>query len=444
MEPVVTPLSYLLRAMGFGAGMTTPVGAATSNVVSGPVLNADGTVPGPMAQEAGAGRGFINPPVAVPSRPALSPLTPVADVNAGRPAVAEGPILSMAMADPRAMENGNGLAAPPAPVVDSVPPKMVNQPSFFSRLMDDSKTGVSPLEYALRGFTAAGTQNPAQTMMQFAAQDAENAKIREAQRARMMPKIVGQAGPNGAIQLVQMPDGSIVPRTLEQVIEMNKTLKSADIAAEIEKAKIIEREKERIRIEGEERKAGRESATERVQAGLNVQQLNQIADSLEKTDTATGPVIGLLPKFVRDVITPQGASLQDAAERIIQGGLRATLGGQFTQVEGDRFLARAYNPRLDEKTNAANLRTIAREIAAMQLDKDNALAYFKQNGTLEGFVPNPNAKPASAAPAAEGNTPVPSAVRTQATAAFGSYEPDKYEYGVNPATGKFARRPKGQ
>jgi hypothetical protein len=26
--------------------------------------------------------------------------------------------------------------------------------------------------------------------------------------------------------------------------------------------------------------------------------------------------------------------------------------------------------------------------------------------------------------------------------AFGTYEPDKYEYGVNPATGKFARRPK--
>jgi len=32
--------------------------------------------------------------------------------------------------------------------------------------------------------------------------------------------------------------------------------------------------------------------------------------------------------------------------------------------------------------------------------------------------------------------------QTRATAAFGSYEPDKYEYGINPSTGKFARRPK--
>jgi len=35
-------------------------------------------------------------------------------------------------------------------------------------------------------------------------------------------------------------------------------------------------------------------------------------------------------------------------------------------------------------------------------------------------------------------------VKGQATTAFGSYEPEKYEYGINPATGKFARRPKGQ
>jgi hypothetical protein len=32
----------------------------------------------------------------------------------------------------------------------------------------------------------------------------------------------------------------------------------------------------------------------------------------------------------------------------------------------------------------------------------------------------------------------------QAIAAFGSYEPDKYEYGTNPETGRFARRPRSQ
>lgn len=32
----------------------------------------------------------------------------------------------------------------------------------------------------------------------------------------------------------------------------------------------------------------------------------------------------------------------------------------------------------------------------------------------------------------------------QAVQAFGSYEPDKYEYGINPATGKFARKPRAK
>ena len=38
----------------------------------------------------------------------------------------------------------------------------------------------------------------------------------------------------------------------------------------------------------------------------------------------------------------------------------------------------------------------------------------------------------------------PRSPRDQALQLFGSYEPDKYEYGTNPQTGKFARRPKGK
>jgi len=44
-------------------------------------------------------------------------------------------------------------------------------------------------------------------------------------------------------------------------------------------------------------------------------------------------------------------------------------------------------------------------------------------------------RPASQ-PGASGNQ-----IQEQATRAFGAYEPDKYEYGVNPQTGRFARRP---
>jgi hypothetical protein len=53
--------------------------------------------------------------------------------------------------------------------------------------------------------------------------------------------------------------------------------------------------------------------------------------------------------------------------------------------------------------------------------------------------------PQPAAPQAPNAATAPVAdpkVMNAAKQAFGSYEPDKYEYGINPATGKFARRPK--
>lgn len=48
------------------------------------------------------------------------------------------------------------------------------------------------------------------------------------------------------------------------------------------------------------------------------------------------------------------------------------------------------------------------------------------------------------APAAPTGAATGPAAEQAAKAAFGSYEPDKYEYGINPATGNFGRRPKGQ
>lgn len=368
---------------------------------------------GPINQVMG-GRGVVNPPLvnpnaAPPQMPRAQPSRPVgvpkdeagfedviARIMAGgstdelqnAPTVEATPVQAAMQPDlPAPAAQETAAAAPQAP---AAPEGLLSRFGF-----SDGNQAMGALGAAL---AAAGSADPVKTALGIQSQRAEEAKIAEARRQRMIPKIVGSAGPNGAIQLVQMPDGRIVPQTLDQVMEMNTQMKTMDFKNDVEKAIAIEKAKDSIKTGAEDRKSDREGATDKIQAGLSVQQLNQIADSLEKTDTATGPILGLLPKVLRDVITPQGASLQDSAERIVQGGLRATLGGQFTQAEGDRFLARAYNPRLDEKQNAANMRTIAREIAAMQLDKKNALAYFQANGTLEGFTPNAN--PGAAAPAA--------------------------------------------
>lgn len=391
----------------------------------------------PPQQNAGGGRGFVNPPLVNPNAapPQMPRVQPTGPVQAPKDEAGFEDVIKRIMAGGSTDELQNAPAVEATPVQAAMQPDLpapaASDAAFEAALKRsqepagggegtgilgylDKAVGFSEPGFVGRLGTAlavAGSQDPTRALLQVQQNRGEEAKLAEARRQRMIPKIVGSAGPNGAIQLVQMPDGSIVPRTLDQVMAMNTQMKTLDFKNDVDKAIAIEKAKDTIKTGAEERKSDREGATERVQAGLSVQQLNQIADSLEKTDTATGPILGLLPKVLRDVITPQGASLQDSAERIVQGGLRATLGGQFTQAEGDRFLARAYNPRLDEKQNAANMRTIAREIAAMQLDKKNALAYFQANGTLEGFVPNANpgasaapAAPAPAAPAAGGLT----------------------------------------
>ena len=84
---------------------------------------------------------------------------------------------------------------------------------------------------------------------------------------------------------------------------------------------------------------------------------------------------------------PQSTKLKQDAERIIQNSLRATLGAQFTEKEGTRFLERAYNPALPVADNVKRLNEIADELDTVAKNKEAAVAYMKKNGTLAGFQP---------------------------------------------------------
>jgi hypothetical protein len=106
---------------------------------------------------------------------------------------------------------------------------------------------------------------------------------------------------------------------------------------------------------------------------------------LGNTDSATGPFVGSLPKAVRDIVTPSGASIQDVVEQVVQQNLRPVLGAQFTQNEGDRLIQRAYNPRQSEAENIKRLDRLQTQMAeALGLQKA-ADEYFAHNGTLKGF-----------------------------------------------------------
>jgi hypothetical protein len=113
-------------------------------------------------------------------------------------------------------------------------------------------------------------------------------------------------------------------------------------------------------------------------------QLREVQENL-RTRNVTGPIVGNIPDRINDWINPDAINTRDNIEDVVQRNLRVILGAQFTEEEGKRLIARAYNPRLDEATNA---RRVARLVTQMQQAaeaNESAAAYFEQNGTLRGW-----------------------------------------------------------
>jgi len=121
-----------------------------------------------------------------------------------------------------------------------------------------------------------------------------------------------------------------------------------------------------------------------VQKGI--EQVGGVLAELESGDkNLTGPVVGRMGDTIRSVFNPEAQSAKDSVEEVVQRNLRLVLGAQFTEREGERLIARAYNPNLGEAENAKRLRRLVTQIGTAAQAKQEAADYFEQNGTLKGF-----------------------------------------------------------
>ena len=120
-------------------------------------------------------------------------------------------------------------------------------------------------------------------------------------------------------------------------------------------------------------------------ANKGLEQLREVSIALKGGANLTGPALGVLPDLVKGFSNPKAISVREAAEEVVQRNLRLILGAQFTEKEGDRLIARAFNPRLDEAENAKRIDRLIRSIAKAKRAKDSAADYFEQNGTLRGW-----------------------------------------------------------
>lgn len=165
--------------------------------------------------------------------------------------------------------------------------------------------------------------------------------------------------------------------------------------------------------------------------------LDDVASKLPNTDFATGPVISMLPDSVRTRLFPQSRDMQDKVEEVVQRNLRLVLGAQFTENEGNRLIARAYNPALDESVNAKRVAALADTIKKAAAAKTAAAQYYEENGTLQGYkglkqtdlenmVRNFDKKPEAASQQSSPATSKPAVVKQNGI-----------EYRLNPETGEY-------
>lgn len=114
-------------------------------------------------------------------------------------------------------------------------------------------------------------------------------------------------------------------------------------------------------------------------------QLRGVTSTLKSGKNITGPVVGRVPDLIGAWTNPEAISTREAVGEVVQRSLRQVLGAQFTEKEGERLIARAYNPALPEVENRKRVARLRIQLTQAAKAKDSAVRYFEKHGTLKGW-----------------------------------------------------------
>ena len=120
-------------------------------------------------------------------------------------------------------------------------------------------------------------------------------------------------------------------------------------------------------------------------AAANSAQIKQVLDRFANGEVLSGPSIGLAPDFFNALVNPDALGAKQAVQEVVQRNLRAVLGAQFTQVEGENLINRAFDPRLKPQENAKRLRKLFLQMQTAAQQKQAMAEYYEANETLRGF-----------------------------------------------------------
>ena len=115
-------------------------------------------------------------------------------------------------------------------------------------------------------------------------------------------------------------------------------------------------------------------------------QLDEAVAKLKEKGELTGTASEIvLPNKLRKIFAEESIAVQQSVEEVVQRNLRLVLGAQFTEKEGERLIARAFDEDLSEAENIKRVERLAKQIRGSRDAMIAAGRHFDEFGTVENF-----------------------------------------------------------
>jgi hypothetical protein len=118
-------------------------------------------------------------------------------------------------------------------------------------------------------------------------------------------------------------------------------------------------------------------------ARSEINKLQSVSEKLKNGSVTTGGLTGMFPD---QVTSNEVLSARSDVQSTVMNSLRAILGAQFTEKEGDRIIKNTWNEADSTENNLARINRLVSDLTAQAEAKDAKAQYFKETGgTLKDF-----------------------------------------------------------
>ena len=118
---------------------------------------------------------------------------------------------------------------------------------------------------------------------------------------------------------------------------------------------------------------------------------DEILSVLDDQNNITGALVGTvmdhgwIPESFKALTVGQAINTLDTIRSIVYESLRDTLGAQFTEREGDRLVAAAYNQYLPEEMNRARMMRMRNQLVKTSENKNRMVRHWDTYGTFASY-----------------------------------------------------------